>query len=85
VGSNFARYRNPELDSLIDGYLTTVPMPERLGLLRQVVYHVSDQLNNMGLFYDAEITMVSHRLDHITAAEERLWSIHEWDLRPAGS
>jgi ABC-type transport system substrate-binding protein len=82
VGSNFARYRNAELDSLIDRYLATVPRPERMEVLRQIVYHVSDQLNNMGLFYDAELTMVSNRLDHITAAEERLWSIHQWDLRP---
>lgn len=48
VGSNFARYRNPELDSLIERFLTAVPRPERLDLLRQVVYHISDQLNKWG-------------------------------------
>ncbi len=48
VGSNYARYLNPEFDTLIDRFLSTVPRPERIELLRQIVYHISDQVNLMG-------------------------------------
>jgi hypothetical protein len=80
VGSNYARYVNPEFDSPIDRFLTTVPKPQRMELLRQIVHHISDQLNLMGLFYDAEITLASHRVRHLTARETRLWNVHEWDI-----
>jgi peptide/nickel transport system substrate-binding protein len=81
VGSNYARYVNAEFDSLIDRFLTTVPRPERIELLRQTVHHISDRLNLMGLFYDAEITMAHKRMQNVTAAETRLWNIHEWDVK----
>lgn len=81
VGSNYARYVNPEFDSLIDRYLTTIPKPERLQVLRQFVRHISENLNLMGLFYDAELSFQNNRLRGITAKETRLWNIHLWDTR----
>lgn len=81
VGSNYARYVNPEFDGLIDRFLTTIPKPERLQILRQAVHHISDQLNLMGLFYDAEITIQNKRVQNITAAETRLWDVHKWDVK----
>jgi len=81
VGINYSRYMNPEFDAMIDRYLTTVPRPERIQALRAVMHHISDQLNVMGLFYDAEIVFISNRLRNITARETGLWTIQDWDTR----
>lgn len=81
VGSNYARYVNPDFDALIDRYLTAIPKAERMQVLRQFVRHISEQLNLMGLFYDAEISIFSNRLQNLTASETRLWNVHEWDIR----
>jgi peptide/nickel transport system substrate-binding protein len=81
VGSNYARYVSPEFDGLIDRYLTTIPKPERLQALREAVRHISENLNLMGLFYDAEISFLSNRLQNATVRETRLWNIQLWDTK----
>jgi hypothetical protein len=50
-------------------------------VLREAVRHISENLNLMGLFYDAEISFVSNRLQNITVRETRLWDIHLWDAK----
>ena len=35
----------------------------------------------LGLFYDAEISFFSSRLQNIKARENRLWDIPQWDAR----
>lgn len=81
VGSNYARYVNAEFDSIIDRYLTTIPKPDRLPLLRDAIRHISENLNLMGLFYDAEISFLHNRLQNITIRETKLWDIHLWDTK----
>ncbi|MPZ14637.1 MAG: hypothetical protein GEU73_09490 [Chloroflexi bacterium] len=81
VGSNYARYVNPEYDSLVDRFLTTIPRPERIQVLRQIIRHISENLNLMGLFYDVEIGFLNNRLQNVKARENRLWDIQEWDTR----
>ena len=81
VGSNYARYVSPEFDSLIDRYLTTIPKQERLRVLGDAVRHISENLNLMGLFYDADISFLSSRLQNVTVRERILWNIHLWDTK----
>src|SRR5207249_5441635 len=81
VGSNYARYVSPDFDVLIDRFLTTIPRAERIQVLRQAVRHISENLNLMGLFYDAEIGFFNHRLQNVKARENRLWDIPGWDTR----
>lgn len=81
VGSNYARYVSPEFDSLIDRYLTTIPKPERLQVLRQATRYISENLNLMGLFFDADFVFASNRLYKITANETQAWDVHEWDVK----
>src|SRR5205823_2556825 len=71
VTGNNPRYRNAELDSLIDRYVTTIPRPERLRLLAQIVHHLSDQIPSMGLFYVVDSTIFSKRLAGMTRRTER--------------
>src|SRR5581483_8068577 len=67
VGSNYARYVDPEFDSIINRFLTTIPRQERIQILRDAVRYISDNLNLMGLFYDAEISFFNNRLVNVNA------------------
>jgi peptide/nickel transport system substrate-binding protein len=79
-GRNRSRYMNPEFDALIDRYVATIPAAPRLQLFGQIVHHVSDQLNAMGLFYDLRTTLVSNRLQNVPA-QHPTWNIHLWDVK----
>jgi ABC-type transport system substrate-binding protein len=79
TGSNYSRYQNPEFDALIDRYQSTIPHPERMEALRQVVRHMTDQLNMMNLYYATSSTMLSNRM--VNAGRDPTWNVHQWDLR----
>ena len=49
VGNN-ARCVNPEFDGLLDRFYTTIPSGPRTAALGEVIYHIADRLNMMGLF-----------------------------------
>ena len=85
-GTNYARYASPDLDSLIDRIFVTIPMAERLGAAGQIVHHMADQVNVIGLFYSTDQNMISSRLLHVNARAEgatEAWNAHEWRLRPS--
>lgn len=78
AGSNRGRYRNPELDVLIDRYFETIPMNDRMQVVGQVYRHVTDQLVLMWVLFDPEANMVSNRLQNVTSGGP--WNAHEWEL-----
>ncbi len=79
TGTNRSRYINPEFDALIDNYLATIPWEPRMRALGQVVHHISDQLNVMGLFYDVRPTLIGNRLQN-AYVQNPTWNVHEWNL-----
>lgn len=85
VSGNNARYRNAELDNLIDAYFVTIPLDERMRIGGRIVNHVSDQVVWMGLFYQVTPLLVSKRLVNARQAKpsgaNTLTGVHEWDLR----
>ena len=83
-GNNSARYRSPELDSLIERYLVTIPKAERVQIVAQAMHHMSDQLVIVPLFHDAEPVLVHNRL--LNAGPKRgdalqTWNAEEWDVK----
>jgi peptide/nickel transport system substrate-binding protein len=80
VGGNYGRYQNAEWDALVERYFTTIPRAQRTEALRQVVAHINDQLNLMGLFYDAEVMFISNKLQTVTTTQSDLWDIHKWEV-----
>ena len=80
-GANNIRYINPELDSLIERYFATIAPIDRVPVMEQIVRHVGENLNVMGLFYDMEFTLVGNRLQSITAREVTLWDVNQWDTK----
>lgn len=83
-GRNRARYVNAEFDGLLDRFYTTIPVQERTVVLGQIMRHISDQLNVMGLFYHVYPTMIGVRLVNIYAGREgstQAWNAEQWDLK----
>jgi peptide/nickel transport system substrate-binding protein len=81
VGSNYARYQSPEFDALIDRFYATIPRPERIEMMRQIMRHISDNLNLMGLFYDGDFMFAHNRLQNVNGNETEVWNVHQWDAR----
>ena len=85
TGTNNARYINPELDALLERYRTTIPQQERIQVIGQIIHHISDQLNAIGLFYDGQPVLVANRLLNIGPGPgeftTQAWNAHEWDVK----
>lgn len=85
VGTNFSRYVNSELDALIDRYFATIPKEDRVQVVGQIAQHIAEQLNLMGLFYQAEPSMIANRLQNIVVKKvggsTHMGNAHEWDIR----
>jgi peptide/nickel transport system substrate-binding protein len=82
-GANYNRYRNAELDGLIDRYNLTIPIEERNQVLAQVIRHMTENVIVMPLFHDSEPVLINERL--VNAKGRRgmavqTWNAHEWDL-----
>ena len=80
VGSNYARYISPEFDGLIDRFLSSIPRSERMQALRDTMRYISEKLNLVGLFYDADFTFLTNRLRDVSAGKTQVWSVHLWDM-----
>jgi peptide/nickel transport system substrate-binding protein len=85
TGDNSPRYASPEFDALLERYSATVPRAERYQVLGQIVSHIADQVIMMGLFYISEPTLLTNRLQNVTARppnSTQAWNAHEWDVKP---
>jgi peptide/nickel transport system substrate-binding protein len=80
-GSNNGRYRSPELDQLIDGFLVTIPRAERMQVATQIVRHFGEQLPLLPFFYDAQTTVITNRLVNVDPGPNQTWNAHQWDVR----
>lgn len=84
TGRSRSRYMNADFDGLLDRYFSTVPKAERTQALGDILYHISDQLNLMGLFYDTQPMLVGNRLMAVTPSvgdSLQGWNAHEWDVK----
>jgi len=84
TSGNNSRWRNAENDALIERYITTIPLTERLQVLASLLHLRTDQLPAMGLFYEVDFTLHSGALQNVTSRGPRssqAWNAHLWDLR----
>jgi len=84
VTGNNSRYRNPELDAAVERYVTTISRRERTQALADIVRHQTEHLPSMGLFYDAEATVVTNRLENVTGrgpTSTQAWNAAEWVVK----
>jgi hypothetical protein len=79
-----SRYRSAELDALLDRYVTTIPLPQRMQAMGEIVHHQTENLSQLPIFHGADPTLVSNRLQNVTARGDNFtqaWNIQDWDLR----
>ena len=74
------RYMNPEYDMLVDRYLATIPMNDRMEVVQQIVRHISENVPILGLMYEARPTLLSNQLVNVDATTDTR-NAHEWDVR----
>lgn len=82
-GGNYGRYRNAELDRLVELHDVTIPARERMEIFKQIVRFVSDQVLIIGLFYDVEVTVTSSRMKNVQTRNGGFgesWNAHEWHV-----
>lgn len=80
VGNNYSRYRNAELDTLIDRYFVTIPQDQRSQILGQIIHQMTDQVVILTLFFQTSPIMVANRLSGLTGPAQG-WNAYEWDVR----
>ncbi len=84
TGNNPGRYRNPELDALIDRYFSTIPRGERMDVLRRVATTLTDQLVVLPIYHEPEPVLIHNSL--VNAAGRKgesvqTWNAHLWNLK----
>ncbi len=78
------RYRSAELDAIIDRYLVTIPLAERMQVLGLFAHHTTENLSHLPIFHGADPTLISNRLQNVTARGANFtqaWNVQEWELR----
>jgi peptide/nickel transport system substrate-binding protein len=78
-GGNVTRYQNPEWDALLDRYFSTIARAPRMEAARSIIRHQTEQLLDLGLFYDANPYLVHNRVKGFTVANQG-WNVSDWDL-----
>ena len=80
---NRSRYMNPEFDSLIEAYFKTLPVPERIRVVGQIIRHIADQVTVLGMYYNPTPGAISDRVLNVTREwplSYITWNAHEWDV-----
>ncbi len=83
-GNNYGRYRNPELDALIDRYHATIPFDERMRVLAQFIRITTGDVANVPLFWRMAPTFIGQRIVNVSESNNlgnHGWNAHEWDVR----
>ncbi len=84
VSGNNSRYHNPEMDTAIDKYFTTVPLDQRMEWGRKIVHILSDDVGWIGLYHLVGPQLVPDRLlnlRHARNENSQLEFMYEWDLK----
>lgn len=85
AGRNRARYGNPELDALIDKYLVTISVPDRVKTTAEIVRHLTEGVIPLTLIYNPRPIIVGNRVANVpvTVGEggTGVWNAHEWEIK----
>jgi peptide/nickel transport system substrate-binding protein len=76
---NYPRYGNPQWDALQARYNMTIPYPERMEVLAEMMHFLTDQLHQMSLFYDTQLVLSSNRLQNFDYLGALGWNSQTWD------
>jgi peptide/nickel transport system substrate-binding protein len=84
-GNNWSRMMDPQFDALLDRWQATIPKAERIQVLGQILYEISDRLNVMPLAYGVRPIVISNRMQGVgvgvSIEASQAWNVHAWDVR----
>ena len=66
-------------EELMDRYLATIPLPERMQALAQLVHWQTDLQLVVGFFYSVNAILLSNRLENTHPGTG--WNAHEWNVK----
>jgi ABC-type transport system substrate-binding protein len=84
TGRNRSRYSNPQLDTLVDRYLTTIPFDARMDAAREIVRHETENLPAIPLFFDTWPSATAARISNVGVSANQgfmTWNVSEWDIK----
>ncbi len=79
TGNNYGRYKSDEFDALIDRLFVTIPAREQVQVLGQIVRHMTENLNVIGLVFNPDPILISNRLQNVPV-KRPTWNTQEWDV-----
>lgn len=77
-GRNTGQYVNAELESLVQRYITTIPLGERMETLRSITQHMSGNLVTLYLYYEIDPALIADRLLNVSLdyyGDAYLWDV----------
>jgi len=78
-GGNVGRYGTPELDGLIQRYVTTIPFDERMTVLGDMVQIQTEQVSMLPLFWQGVAFILgTNRLHNVQGG--MVWNSYLWDV-----
>ena len=82
-GFNYARYRNADVDRLVEQAKQTPDGPDRAALYRQISAHVFSDRPYVPLLWISDPYVVSMRLEGLRPGPDAalFWNIRDWRLR----
>ena len=72
------------IDALIDQYFVTIPYAERMGIARQIVGIIADQVTALGMVYATDQNMIANRVLNAVGRREgstETWNAYQWEVR----
>jgi peptide/nickel transport system substrate-binding protein len=79
AGGNAARYGSAEIDGFVERYARTIPFPERMAVLGDMVHLQTDQVTMLPLFFQGGAFILgSARVKNVLPGE--VWNAHTWEL-----
>ena len=69
----------------MDKYFVTVPRPERMDVLRQIVHQFTDQLILLPQAYTTNHMVVGNRYKNVVgrgSSASDAWNVEQWDIAP---
>lgn len=80
----FSAYSNAEFDTLLERYEKTIPLRERVQIFGDIVFHMSDVVNQLPLFFTVEVELVHNRLVKVFPKHKdgtTAFNSHQWEMR----
>jgi len=79
TGLNRSRHQNVQFDALIDRFFQTIPRPERMQVLGDIVNYMTDQVLIVPVYWDPMPTMQANRIQNVHTPSQ-VWDVEQWEM-----